>query len=214
MTKLIKQLFLGLLLLILAAGVLPWALTWGGMSLFADSPAGARTLWTAARFTSLYDRDIVIYNIGNSHLKERAFDEAVREYQAADAITTAQNRCPIRYNWGLALSHKGDATSDGNAARTAYSEALRVISINSCLSDPQYAANFKELADELLKKLQALNQGQQQSQKPNQGDPQDAEDLAKDTEKEKQSARDYQNDRRYYEKRQDNGGAYKFEFVW
>lgn len=199
---------------IMIAGVLPWSLVRLGNMWFADNPAQARLAWTGAQFTSFYERDVVLYDIANSYLAERNHDAAISSYAAADAIGTAKTRCPNRYNWGLTLMQKGDASAQRNSARAAYTEGLRVISINDCQNNPQYKARFDALYAELLKRLKAVNeQPDEKESSEDSADRQKAEELAKDDTQEKTAAKDFQNQRRFDSSQEDRTpGEYKF--VW
>ncbi|HVI69377.1 MAG TPA: hypothetical protein VM581_02870 [Magnetospirillaceae bacterium] len=213
MTRAVKRIIFFILLGVLVAGVLPWALVRLGNMFFADNPAQARLVWTIAQFTSVYERDVIYYDIGNSHYKERDYDGAAVLFQSADAVATPKTLCPIRYNWALALMDKGDNTADRGVARTAYSEALRVISINVCQTDPVYKANFESMYAQLLERLKALNNQPQETSQQNQDSQDKAEEAAKDDKQEKSAAKDYENLRRFYNNR-DDGSTGKFKFVW
>lgn len=214
MNRTIKRVIFFVLLAIMIGGVLPWGLVRLGNIYFADSPAQARTVWTIAQFTSLYDRDVVYYDIGNSYYAERDFDAAADAYASADAVANPTNLCPIHYNWGLALRDKGDTTTDRDTARGVYSEALRVISLNVCQTDPAYKANFERLREELLARLKALSEQPEEEQSESGEDSQEAEETAKDDSTEKSASRDYQNMRRFYNNRDGSGSPGSYEFVW
>lgn len=228
MTKRAKQIILGICIVVLLAGTLPWLLTRIGLAAFNGSPGTARVWWTMARYTSVYERDVILYNIGNSFYKQRSYDEAANMYAKADDISRDKTRCAIRYNWGLALSDKGDqlASTDRPAARAAYSEALRILAISTCQDDPAYQASFNALAEALTEKLQDLTEDDTGEDKKDeqQSDTSKAEEILKDAEKEKREAQDYQNQRRSDKNREalfgpdgdGTGGGVtdQFRFVW
>lgn len=216
MTSRIKKIIFWALFLIMVAGVMPWALVRLGNLWFAGNPAQARLAWTVAQFTSFYERDVIFYDIGNTHLAERNYDGAAEAYAAADNVATPKTRCPNRYNWGLTLMQKGDSSTDRDSARTAYSEGLRVISINDCQNDPAYKARFEALYAELLKRLKAVNEQPQEEQGSEQdsADREKAEELVKDDKQEKSAAKDYQNQRRFDATQEGDGSTSKFKFVW
>lgn len=215
-----KQLVAALLALGVVITALPWLLVSIGNAFYDSSPGQARLMWTAAKFTALYDRDVVLFDIGNSWLKENSYDNAAAAYEAADRIASDKNRCMIRYNWGLSLSRQGDglAGSDRAAARAKYSEALGIIALNQCQEDPDYRDNFEQLYKELLEKLAKLDDqapGQPSPNQPRPGDDQDAEEILQDSSAEADQAQNYQTNRRYDDSRSDNGSSSpSFEFVW
>lgn len=213
MTRYIKKIVFWGLLVVMIAGVAPWGLVRLGNIWSTNSSAQARTAWIVAQLTSFYERDVVFYNIGNTYLAERNYDAATSAYASADTIATPKTRCPNRYNWGLVLMQKGDTSTDRNSARTAYSEGLRVISINDCQNHPQYKARFEVLYNELLKRLKATNDQSNDQEKPEDSEAtKKAEELVKDNEQEKSAYKDYQNQRRLDTRRDSPSSA--FEFVW
>ncbi len=212
MNKRLRQIIVAILVLLVVITGLPWLLVWAGTGTRDGGTAHAAL--TAAQFTSLYDRDIVFFDQGNTYYGERNFGAAVDNYTQADAITTAAHRCMIRFNWGLALFNTGDQSTDRTAARSAYSEALRVIALRECQDSPEYGVNFAALYQALLKRLQQLDESPSSSSQQQSDGDNAAEDIIKDNSQESQQSQSYQNDRRYDQRSAEGNGDGNYNFVW
>ncbi len=214
MKQLIKRIIFWTVFAAMLACALPWAGVAVGQSLYEANPGQARTVWTITSFISVYERDRVLYDIGNAAYKQREFDAAVQSYQQADAVAEPDHVCMIRYNWGLSLSAKGDGlvTSDPDQARAQYAEALRVIAINKCQNDPQYKDAFQALYNDLLEKIRRLS-GKSAQQTQGSSQQKTSEEIVKDNQEEIDQTQSYQNQRRFDENL--NGGSESAgNFVW
>ena len=213
MSKRLKQIIFAVLVLLVLLTGLPWLLVLSATS--TNDHGVAHTALTVAQFTSVYDRDIVFFDQGNVYYNERNYSAAIDNYTQADSITNASHRCMIRFNWGMALFNTGDQSKDRTAARSAYSEALRVIALRECQDSPEYGVKFTALYQALLKRLEQLDQPSSSSSSQSSGNEREAEEIIKDNSQESEQSQNYQNDRRYDQRTADGGGSSNnFNFVW
>lgn len=228
-----KKIVLVVMGLALTAALLPWVLVWLGNLQYPDNPARARVFWSIAKYVSLYDRDTVLFNIGNAHLLDGRQDDANVSYESADRIASKELKCPIHYNWAKSLESQGDAAAEAkrNAeARAKYSEALGVVSLNACMNSGEHGEKFTALYEVLLKKLaEAKSEDSSQSGEEEQqdGDPSDdgsdsdsdrAEEIIRDNDSEARQKQIYHNRARTDDRDNgDDGGTSEpdyGEFTW
>ena len=144
----------------------PWALVMAGSSFYGNRDyKGAQTIWNIAQYTSFYDRDAILLNIGDAQYRDRDFKGAASTFEQANAIAADERKCMIAYNWGRSLADHAASieTKDKSGALTAYADALRAISVQRCTNDAEYRDQFEELRQELLKKIAELTASQTQN---------------------------------------------------
>lgn len=163
---------------ILVAGVIATALPWGLVTLGAWSYnnhdyTGAQTIWRVASYTSFYDRDAILLDIGDSQYQDHKFKDAAATFEEASHIAADSRFCMITYNWGRSLADYAATieAKDKAGALTSYADALRTIAVQRCVSDADYRNQFEQLRQELLRKIAELTAApSQQNQQPSSSD--------------------------------------------
>lgn len=162
--------------IVLIASV-PWLLTALGDHLYAGgNHGGAQAAWRVASFTGFYERDSIIYDIGNAQYQAGDYQGAAGSYAHASAIASDKHACIIDYNWAMALSSQADQlqTTNASQALSTYGDAIRALSDPRCTNDPAYKNNYDQLRQDIQKKIADLtkkkssNSKQQQASNGNQ----------------------------------------------
>ena len=126
----------------------------------AGNFSGAGVVWTAASWTSVWERDVILYDLGNGLYQSGNYQSAAQRYQQASAVASATHVCVVDYNWGLALSAWGDklAGSSAQNALAQYGNAVRALSAPTCNRSSTYQTPYGQLRQELEQKIANLSQ--------------------------------------------------------
>lgn len=166
--KTFRRIVLWLLVAGVVVATLPWGLSMAGKFAYDNRDyTTAQSIWNIAQYTSFYDRDAVLFDIGDAQYRNRDFKGAATTFGQASDIAANERKCMIAYNWGKSLADHGASieAKDKSGALTAYADALRAIAVQRCTGDATYRDQFEDLRQELLKKIDELTASQAKDQK-------------------------------------------------